>query len=141
MILFFSLVTALVWSQPAPQFDKKSARLGSVSLVIEIAKTEEQRAHGLMYRKFLPENYGMLFIFDREQPLSFWMKNTYLPLSIGFFDKNKVLIEMQDMTPVKEGSDQKPSSYYSRKPAQYALEVNQGWFKKNKIKIGEKLHF
>ncbi len=66
------------------------------------------------------------------------MKNTFIPLSIGFFDSQKTLVDIQDMEPVKSEMDQNPKSYLSQSPAQFALEVNQGWFAKNKIKIGDR---
>lgn len=66
------------------------------------------------------------------------MKNTFIPLSIGFFNSKKVLVDIQDMEPAKSEMDQNPKSYLSRSPAQYALEVNQGWFQKNKIKLGDR---
>ena len=81
----------------------------------------------------LPENEGMLFIYRREEILSFWMKNTTIPLSIAFIDKKGIITEIRDMKPL--GMD----SIRSAKPAQYALEVNRGWFTKNGIKVGSKV--
>lgn len=78
----------------------------------------------------------MLFIFDREQTLSFWMKNTFIPLSIGFFDDSKRLVDIQDMSPASSLMQAKFPSYASRKPAKYALEVNQGWFSRHNIGLG-----
>ncbi len=77
----------------------------------------------------------MLFMFMGEQYLSFWMKNTLIPLSIGYFDKNKKLIEVKDMEPVlgPVRDDQLPN-YPSSKPAMFAIEVPKGWFAKKKIK-------
>ena len=81
----------------------------------------------------LPENEGMLFVYRREEVLSFWMKNTSIPLSIAFIDKKGVITEIRDMEPM--GMD----SVRAAKPAQYALEVNRGWFTKNGIKVGAKV--
>lgn len=104
---------------------------------VELAKTTEEHAQGLMHRTSLGEISGMLFIFDRPRVLSFWMKNTFIPLSIAYIDENKKIIDIQDMSPVKSVMDQNTPSYVSKGPALYALEVNQGFFKKRKIKVGD----
>ena len=72
----------------------------------------------------------MLFVFDREEPLSFWMKNTRLPLSIAFIDKGGRIVDIQDMEPFSL------ESHTSTHPARYALEMNQGWFEREGIKVG-----
>jgi uncharacterized protein len=79
----------------------------------------------------------MLFIFDSELPLSFWMKNTYIDLSIGFFDKNRTLVDVQEMKRTYSMTVNFPS-YVTKKPAQYALEMNSGWFSANKVKLGSR---
>lgn len=104
---------------------------GSVAdrvLKLEIANTPSTRATGLMYRTKLGEDEGMLFVFPRPDYLSFWMKNTLIPLSIGYFSEDMRLLESFDMKP-----NQTDEVYNARKPAMYALEVNQGWFAKHKI--------
>lgn len=104
---------------------------GSVSdraLKLEIANTPSTRAVGLMHRTKLGSEEGMLFVFPRPDYLSFWMKNTLIPLSIGYFNEDMLLIETHDMKP-----NQTREVYNSSKPALYALEVNLGWFAKNKI--------
>ncbi|EMY68141.1 DUF192 domain-containing protein [Leptospira vanthielii] len=104
---------------------------GSVAdraLKLEIANTPSKRATGLMYRTKLGEDEGMLFVFPRPDFLSFWMKNTLIPLSIGYFSEDMRLLESFDMKP-----NQTEEVYNARKPAMYALEVNQGWFAKHKI--------
>lgn len=108
-----------------------------VKLKVEVANTPAKRNLGLMNRTSLPKDQGMLFVFDRPQKLSFWMRNTYIPLSIGYFDENRVLKEIHQMKPqnmLEKSQDLR--SYPSQCLCQYAIEVNQGWFKKNKIKIG-----
>tara|TARA_B100001564_G_C20104399_1_gene430678 strand:+ start:107 stop:520 length:414 start_codon:yes stop_codon:yes gene_type:complete len=110
------------------------------TLKVKLAITPAQQRQGLMNihgmsPTKLPENSGMLFVYQREEVLSFWMKNTTLPLSIAFIDKNGAITEIRDMTPM--GLD----SVRSAKPAQYALEVNKGWFDKNNIKVGDKVNF
>lgn len=107
-------------------------------LDVEIANTPEKRANGLMGRLELEEGAGMLFIYDTPQILTFWMKNTLLPLSIAFFDSEKTLINMLDMEPP---FDEQYTYYKSKKAALYALEVPQGWFKKQGIRPGDKFTF
>ncbi|TGM66641.1 DUF192 domain-containing protein [Leptospira meyeri] len=104
---------------------------GSVAdrvLKLEIANNPSTRATGLMYRTKLGEDEGMLFVFPRPDYLSFWMKNTLIPLSIGYFSEDMRLLESFDMKP-----NQTEEVYNARKPAMYALEVNQGWFAKHKV--------
>lgn len=98
------------------------------SLRLEIANTPSKRATGLMNRESLGEDEGMLFVFPKPDYLTFWMKNTSLPLSIGFFSEDFRLIEHYDMRP-----NQTKELYHSTKPALFALEVRQGWFAKHKI--------
>lgn len=121
-------------------FNKEKIKLNGQILTVEIAKSDAQHERGLMYRKSLPENGGMLFIFAAEGLRYFWMKNTYIDLSIGYFDKNKSLVDIQEMTATSM-METRPPPYPSAKPAMYALEMNKGWFAKNKVKIGQKFEF
>ena len=111
--------------------------LGGHSIEVEIADTPRTRARGLMGRKTLEEGHGMLFVFDRPQLLSFWMKNTLIPLSVGFFDSEKRLLNTVEMEVPGPGDSDLPS-YESQGPAQYALEMPKGWFRKTKIRKGMK---
>jgi uncharacterized membrane protein (UPF0127 family) len=99
-----------------------------VYLTVEIADTPEKQQLGLMHRTKLPANRGMLFIFSREEKLSFWMKNTCIPLSIAYFGNDMKITEILNMKPL-DISVTYPSQY----PVRYALEVNQGWFRENNI--------
>lgn len=137
IVVLASIFCSLV-ANAEVQFSKKKIQVGPVSVTVEIADTPEKTSHGLMYRQKLEEGTGMLFVFPDEEPRSFWMKNTFVPLSIGFFDSKKKLIDIQDMEPVKSEMQSDLPTYPSRGPAQYALEVPKGWFKKHKIKIGTK---
>lgn len=119
-------------------FEKQKIQIGSKKITVEVAQTREQHEHGLMFREQLPLDSGMLFIFDEEMPLNFWMKNTYIDLSIAYIGKNKKIVDIQDMTATSSMQTQFPS-YPSAKPAMYALEMNKGWFVKNHIKIGDLL--
>ena len=98
---------------------------------VELAVTPEQRREGLMYRDRLGEREGMLFVFDREQMLTFWMRNTPLPLSIAFIDARGVIVHITDMVPFSEV----PVS--SQFPARFALEVNRGAFARAGVAVGD----
>ncbi len=102
-----------------------------VELRIEVADTGSSRRKGLMFRKSLDKNSGMLFVFKNERGLSFWMKNTHIPLSVAYINRNGIINEIYTMKPL-DISVTYPSVY----PAMYALEVNSGWFKKNNITTG-----
>ncbi|MCZ8158269.1 MAG: DUF192 domain-containing protein [Leptospira sp.] len=113
------------------QMETVFASLGDKAIRLEVANNPSTRAVGLMHRTEMSDDQGMLFVFPRSEPLSFWMKNTLIPLSLGYFDGELKLLETHDMKP-----NQTNEVYNSQKPAKYALEVNVGWFKKNKIAIG-----
>ncbi len=108
----------------------------SINCNVEIAITSDEHAKGLMGRSELCDNCGMLFIFEDEEYRTFWMKNTKIPLSIAFIDASGLINDIQDMKPY-----QTFPTYTSKYPAKFALEVNQGWFKKNYIKPGSKVVF
>ncbi len=116
-------------------FVKRTLIISGQHLTVEMAMTPAEQEHGLMYRQKLADNEGMLFVFAHEQPLNFWMKNTYIPLAIGFFDKNRKLIDIQEMAPTSE-IETNPPIYQSRAPAMYALEVSKGWFKRHHVQTG-----
>ncbi len=113
--------------------DLSALTVAGKPIAVEIADDGEERAMGLMYREKLPEDQGMLFVYDRAEPRSFWMKNTRIPLSIAFIDSNGVIISISDMKPMDTHGTA------SSGPAQYALEVNQGWYTRNGVKVGDKV--
>ncbi|XDD47348.1 DUF192 domain-containing protein [Leptospira sp. WS39.C2] len=130
LILFWGVYCKQAESFPS-QTNTPEIIFGSVAdrvLKLEIANTPSTRATGLMYRTKLGEDEGMLFVFPKPDYLNFWMKNTLIPLSIGYFSEDMRLLESFDMKP-----NQTDEVYNARKPAMYALEVNQGWFAKHKI--------
>jgi len=100
---------------------------------VEIADDDAERQRGLMERTALAENAGMLFVFEGEQALSFWMRNTLIPLSIAYIDAEGRIVDIQDMQPLDE------TSHPSAEPAQYALEVNQGFFAERGIEVGDEV--
>ena len=105
-----------------------------VEVRVEIADGPFEQQRGLMYRTALGEDRGMLFVYRREQPLSFWMKNTRIPLSIAYIDSKGRITDILDMKPL----DDKPPHYISSEPVQYALEVNQGFFDEHGVKVGDR---
>ena len=115
-----------------------SLLIGEKPLNVEIVSTDETRTKGLMFRSTLPDGQGMLFIYPSTQRLSFWMKNTILPLTIAFIDDSHKIISIQDMDPQ---SSPPFKLYISPKPVRFALEVPQGWFNRQGIALGAKVEF
>ena len=99
----------------------------------QLALTPEHRTIGLMFRKEMPQNEGMLFVFEQAANQCFWMKNTLLPLTAAFVADDGTIVNLADMKP------QTTDSHCSTKPVRYVLEMNQGWFAKRGIKSGVKL--
>lgn len=135
LILFFSVMSTLatadeVAQPPLPTVDML---VNDIPITVEIASTAQQRYMGLSFRKSLAPNSGMLFVYPDERPLTFTMRNTLIPLSIAYLSKELVINEIHDMN---VGPDQ---LFPSRKSAQYALEVDQGWFAANGINVGDQL--
>ncbi|TAG46356.1 MAG: DUF192 domain-containing protein [Betaproteobacteria bacterium] len=102
-------------------------------LKAEIAADVNSRTIGLMNRFSLPPDHGMIFVFPMSQPLAFWMKNTFVPLSIAYADDKGVILNILDMKPHDE------SPHPSKGAALYALEMKQGWFKERGIVAGDKI--
>ena len=142
ILLFFnlSLVAANVISATgrAPVFSTEEIKVGEKTVKVEIADSFKEHEYGLMNRTSLPENSGMLFVFDDERTRYFWMKNTLIDLAIAYIDKDLVIVDIQEMKATKPTDTNLPS-YPSAKPAKYALEMNKGWFSKNKIKVGDRI--
>ena len=107
--------------------------IGSHKVTAEVASSDPHRMQGLMHRRMLPENRGMLFVFSEIAMHGMWMMNTYVPLSVAFLDSNGVIINIEDMEP------QTQVTHSATRPAKYALEVNRVWFRKRSIKPGEKV--
>ncbi|WP_243090992.1 DUF192 domain-containing protein [Thermus neutrinimicus] len=105
-------------------------------LRVEVADTPERQAQGLMFRKSLGEDEGMVFLFPTPTAGGFWMKNTLIPLSIAFFDRQGVILRILDMEPCRK--DPCPV-YYPGVVYQGALEVNQGWFQKRGLTPGARV--
>jgi uncharacterized membrane protein (UPF0127 family) len=107
--------------------------IGAHKLTAEVANTEANRSTGLMHRRMLPENRGMLFVFPDVAIHAMWMMNTYVPLSVAFIASDGTIINIEDMQPHTQ------NSHPAARPAKYALEMNQSWFRKRGIKPGDKV--
>jgi uncharacterized protein len=125
-------VCGVALAQTGPQ-KLPSMRLsaGIHNIQAEVAETPDQRATGLMFRREMGVNEGMLFVFEQPNVQCFWMKNTLLPLSIAFIAEDGKVVNLDDMKPQTE------QSHCSSKPVRFVLEMNQGWFAKRGIKPGE----
>ena len=145
--IFFSIFSTAEVKDELPHIKFEKGKIELVSsnkknkkvINSEFAKTPEQQQKGLMFRTKLSKDEGMLFEFSEERPLAFWMKNTYIRLDIAYIGKNFVIVDIQQMEPSSSPLRAEPKTYPSKKPAQYALEMNIGWFKKNKFKVGDSI--
>jgi len=99
----------------------------------EVVSEPGARTQGLMHRKSLAQNAGMLFIFDEHAVHCMWMKNTLIPLSVAFLDDRGTIVNIADMEPHSE------ASHCAARPVRYALEMNRGWFAARGIKPGSRL--
>jgi uncharacterized membrane protein (UPF0127 family) len=140
---FFTLLAFLLWAltrsaqaQDAPQLDLPRLQLtaGMHLIDTQLALNPEHRTIGLMFRENMPQNEGMLFVFEQASTQCFWMKNTLLPLTAAFVADDGTIVNLVDMKP------QTTDSHCSTKPVRYVLEMNQGWFTKRGIKAGAKLN-
>jgi hypothetical protein len=131
-ILIFLLSASIVQSQNLP---KIPLYINNKEIRVEVAKTPEERAKGLMGRKQLGQDEGMLFIFEKEDYHGFWMKNTLIPLTIAFMDREGRIVKITDMKPLTLDSHDPP------KPILYALEMKKDWFSTTGIKVGDIVRF
>jgi uncharacterized protein len=129
MILAFAALPA--FAQPAHPVVQLNA--GMHLIHAEVVADMATRAQGLMHRKSLPQNAGMLFIFDEHAVHCMWMKNTLIPLSVAFIDDRGTIVNIADMEPHSE------ASHCAGQPVRYALEMNRGWFAARGLKPGIRL--
>jgi uncharacterized membrane protein (UPF0127 family) len=99
----------------------------------EVANTEPSREEGLMFRRRLGPNRGMLFVFPQVAQHCMWMRNTYIPLSVAFIDDRGSIINIAEMQPQTE------TNHCAVRPARFALEMGAGWFSQRGIAPGQKL--
>lgn len=136
-LIFFLLIASCAGAQDKAQPKLPTANLaiaaknGTVMLTAELARSVREQQTGLMFRAKLDDGEGMLFIFERDRILSFWMKNTLIPLSIAYLDRGGVIREIHDMKAGQLNSTQ------SARSLRYALEVPLGWFERAGVSIGD----
>ena len=124
---------SLAQGEPQTRLARIKVGAGMHLIDTQLAQTPEQRQIGLMWRKDLPQNEGMLFIFEQPSVQCFWMRNTLTALTAAFVDEDGTIVNLEDMKP------QTDDSHCSAKPVRFVLEMNQGWFKKRGIQAGFKL--
>jgi uncharacterized membrane protein (UPF0127 family) len=122
-------------AQEPPQMNLQRVKLSAGMHIIDaqVALTPEQRQIGLMFRKEMPQQEGMIFVFEQASQQCFWMKNTVLPLTAAFVADDGTIVNLADMKP------QTTEPHCSAKPVRYVLEMNKGWFAQKGIKAGSKL--
>ena len=136
LVLIVLLLAGLsAWAGDAPQTQLPRARIqaGMYMIDVQVAQTPAQMEIGLMHRKSMPANEGMLFVFPDKQQRCFWMKNTLIPLTIAFLADDGTLLQTEDM---QAGS---LTSHCSKQAVRYALEMNLGWFNQRGLQPGERL--
>ncbi len=134
--LLLTLGLAISAALPAlaqSRFPVTTLNIGVHLIQAELAIRDEERAQGLMFREQLGANEGMVFRFPENRPVCMWMKNTFVPLSVAFIDETGKIINIEDMQP------QTQDAHCAKRPARYALEMNQGWFRQKNVKPGAKI--
>lgn len=136
--LFFAMALAMsapAWAQGQAQLNlpRTLMSVGVHQIDAQVARTPQEHAIGLMFRKEMPPNEGMLFVFKEPSKQCFWMKNTLLGLTAAFVADDGTVVNLEDM------QANTTDSHCSSQPVRYVLEVNQGWFAKKGIKAGAKL--
>jgi uncharacterized membrane protein (UPF0127 family) len=128
LLLGFARLGAAQSSMPLTELSA-----GMYRIEAEVAATPDHRMVGLMKRRSMPANHGMLFIFTEPQRHCMWMKNTLLPLSVAFLDEQGRILNIEDMKPQTE------DNHCAAKPATFALEMNEGWFRQKGIAPGVRI--
>jgi uncharacterized membrane protein (UPF0127 family) len=140
LLLYVGTGLLLILSARAFLFhgDKKEEKtyklkVAGKEVTVELALTTWEHQRGLKYRHWLPEDYGMLFIFPEEENHSFWMKDTYIPISIAFISSGGIITQIDSMEPLSL------KGHTSKEKVKYALEMNGGWFEQHNVRIGDKV--
>lgn len=120
--------------------ESATIRLDDQLLRVELAKTHQEQSQGLSGRAKLADDEGMLFVYNRLHFLRFWMKGMKIPLSIGFFDEKRALIDVQEMS-VPKATEIYLKEYQTSRPALYALEMPSGWFERHKVALGSRFEW
>jgi uncharacterized membrane protein (UPF0127 family) len=144
MKVWLSVVLVLLLSNTAGgevTFQTRHIRLGNHVLKVEIADNDARQKQGLKERTSLGKNEGMLFVFPNSGTQVFWMNQTFIPLSIGIFDTYRKLIAVEKLTPARSVMQIQFATFTTPEQTRYALEVPQGWFEKNQIRLGATFEF
>jgi uncharacterized protein len=133
LALLLGALPAMAQDGPNPRLPSTTIQAGIHLITAEVASDVGTRAKGLMHRTKLGNNQGMLFVFEQKAQHCFWMRNTLIPLSIAFLEEDGTILNIENMQPK---SDQ---SHCPLKATRFALEMDQGWFAKKGIVVGDKL--
>ncbi len=128
-----SLKFFLVFFISSNTFSADEIKINNLLSNIEVASNPNDRRNGLMFRKSLPEDHGMFFVWEYRKRQCMWMRNTYIPLNVAFIDTKGKILEIYEMLPLSE------DSICSKKRVKYALEVNLDWFKRNNVQVGDQI--
>ncbi len=137
ILLVLSLAFTSCMAEDLPNLERTTLTIDSkppLVLQTAIADNDQTRADGLKHVKKMNDDSAMLFVFKKSRPVSFWMQDTLIPLSIAYIDERGVILQIEKMEPLDE------TSIPSRGPVKYALEVNQGIFKKYNVKKGNRIN-
>jgi len=127
-LLLFCALFAHAQSMPVMELTAGFHRIEA-----EVASTPPTRAQGLMHRREMPQQHGMLFVFTQDAPHCMWMRNTLIPLSVAFLDESGRILNVEEMQPQTE------ANHCAARPARYALEMNSGWFAQRGLKRGDQI--
>jgi uncharacterized membrane protein (UPF0127 family) len=133
VLIVLTLASTNVFAQQISHFPVITLNAGIHVIKAEVAASNAEREQGLMFREKMGQNEGMVFVFEEPVGVCMWMKNTLIPLSVAFLDGNGKIINIEDMQP------QTTVSHCTKKPARYALEMNQGWFKQKNLQPGSEI--
>ncbi|MBK7415852.1 MAG: DUF192 domain-containing protein [Dechloromonas sp.] len=129
-----TMLALAAWgASPLAEMPVMELTAGFHRIEAEVAADAQNRQVGLMNRKAMPPQRGMLFVFTEKNTHCMWMRNTFIPLSVAFIDEEGVIINIEDMQPQTE------DNHCAKVPARYALEMNLGWFAQRGLKPGTKL--
>lgn len=136
---YLPLLCLLIPLLSACHQNQHKVTLNDINYYVELADDDNERAMGLMYRKQMADDEGMLFIFPDSQYRAFWMKNTLISLDILYFDQNRKLINVIENTPPCKNTTSRCPNYPSKSPAKYVLEINAGLSQKHGFNPGDEL--
>ncbi len=129
----FAMAMLAGQAQARPNGDWISLKIGAFEVQAEVAATADKRSRGLMFRESLPDNHGMLFVFEGPSKICMWMKNTPLPLTVAFIDAAGTILNLEDMRPHTE------QPHCAAAEATYALEMERGWFSDRGLAAGRQV--